>query len=186
MKTPESDNVLSWFSAYYANTLSVYIANSTPKIKSMIEIWTKQGGTEETLLSQLQKNQELKSVLLEETPWVLEAQDETEQRQRLALLFDINRNNNLHSQALEKLRSLQTQEGGWTWFKGMPASVSITQWILYGMGNLSHLNVENYTGETGQMQEKAVSFIDSRFKRYYDDYKKNNPLKKPETISTYE
>ena len=186
MTTPESDNVLSWFAAYYSNTLAAHLANSTPKIRSIIDIWTKQGGTKETLLSQLEKNQELKAVLLEETPWVLEAQNETGQRQRLSLLFDINRNNYLNAQALEKLRSLQTEEGGWTWFKGMPASVSITQWILYGMGELSLLNVENYSGETRQMQMQAIRFIDQSFKRHYENYRKNNPDKKPETLSTYE
>jgi uncharacterized protein YfaS (alpha-2-macroglobulin family) len=186
MTTPESDNVLSWFASYYSNVFAVYVANSTPKIKSIIDVWTKQGGTKETLLSQLEKNQELKAVLLEETPWVMEGQDETEQRQRLSLLFDINRNNYLNTQAIEKLRSLQTEEGGWTWFKGMPASVSITQWLLYGMGELSRLNIEDYTGETKQMQEQAIRFIDERFKRHYDNYKKYNPVKKPEIISTYE
>jgi len=186
MTTPESDNVLSWFAAYFSNAWAVHVANSTPKIKSIIDTWTKQGGTKETLLSQLEKNQELKAVLLEETPWVMEAQDETEQRQRLSLLFDMNRNDYLNNQAIEKLRSLQTEEGGWTWFKGMPAGVSITQWILYGMGELSRLHVENYTDATKDMQAKAVDFIDKQFKRHYDDYKKSNPDKKPETVSTYE
>ena len=186
MTTPESNNVLSWFAAYFSNAWAVHVANSTPKIKSIIDSWTKQGGTKETLLSQLEKNQELKAVLLEETPWVMEAHDETEQRQRLSLLFDMNRNDYLNSQAIEKLRSLQTEEGGWTWFKGMPASVSITQWILYGMGELSRLNVENYTDATKDMQTKAVGFIDKQFKRHYDDYRKYNPDKKPETVSAYE
>jgi hypothetical protein len=187
LTAPESDNVLSWFAAYYSNALAVHIANSTPKIKSIIDSWTKLGGTKETLLSQLEKNQELKAVLLEETPWVMEAQNETEQRQRLSLLFDINRNNYLNTQAIEKLRSLQAEDGGWTWFKGMSSNISITQWLLYGMGELSRLNVEDYTKETKQMQTQAIRFIDERFKRHYDDYKKNNPEgKKPETISTYE
>jgi hypothetical protein len=186
MITPASDNVLSWFAACYSNTLAVSIANSTPKIKSIIDVWTKQGGTKETLLSQLEKNQELKAVLLEETPWVLEAQSETEQRQRLSLLFDINRNSNLNAQAIEKLKLLQTEEGGWTWFKGMPASVSITQWLLYGMEELSRRNVGNYTNEIKFMQGKAIRFIDDRFRKHYDDYKKYNSGKKPESISTYE
>ena len=186
MTTPESDNALSWFAAYYSNALAAHIANSTPKIKSLIDSWTKQGGTNETLLSQLEKNQELKAVLLEETPWMLEAQNETEQRQRLALLFDINRNNYLNDQAIEKLRSFQTEEGGWTWFKEMPANVSITQWILYGMGELSRFNMEKYTDETRQMQAQAIRFIDERFKHHYEDYRKNHPGQKPKTISTYE
>ena len=187
LTTPESDNVLSWFATYYSNALAVYLANSTPKIKSIIDAWTKQGGTKETLLSQLEKNQELKAVLLEETPWVMESQDETEQKQRLALLFDMNRANYLNNQAIEKLQSLQTDEGGWAWFKGMPANVSITQWLLYGMGELSRLNAVKPTDEIEKMQAKAVRFIDEYFKLHYEYYKKNNlDGKMPETISTYE
>ena len=40
-------------------------------------------------LSNLQKNQELKAVLLEETPWVLEAKTEAQQKKNIALLFDM-------------------------------------------------------------------------------------------------
>jgi len=187
MITPESDNVLSWFAAYYSNAVAARIAAATPKIKSIIDEWTKQGATKETLLSQLEKNQDLKAVLLEETPWVMDAQNETEQRQRLALLFDIERNRDLNNRASEKLLSLQTDEGGWSWFKGMPASVSITQWLLYGMGEMARLNAADFTDDIKQMQNRAVHFIDAQFKRHYDDYKKSNPDGKiPVTISTYE
>jgi uncharacterized protein YfaS (alpha-2-macroglobulin family) len=170
METPQSDNVLSWFAAYYANSLAVRIAESTPKIRQIVNAWTQQSGSKETLLSNLEKNQELKTVLSEETPWVLEAKNETEQKQRLSLLFDINRNNNLSAQAIEKLRALQTDEGGWAWFKGMNASVSISQWILFG---LKEIGENKESEEVKKIQENAVRFIDARFRKHYDDYKKN-------------
>jgi uncharacterized protein YfaS (alpha-2-macroglobulin family) len=188
MQTPSSDNVVSWFAAFYSDILATHIANSTPKIKSMIDIWTKQGGTKETLLSNLEKNQELKAVLSEETPWVTEAADETEQKQRLALLFDLNRSQSLTRTAIDKLQSLQQYEGGWVWFNGMRASVPLTQWILYGLGQLSRLHALQPGDDVQTMQLQAVQFIDRQFKQHYLDMQKNNPKWKTETqmISTYE
>ena len=187
MTSPENENVISWFAVYYSNTLATYIANSTPKVKQIINAWTQQGGTKETLLSNLEKNQELKSVLLEETPWVLEAKNETEQKQRLALLFDINRSNNLNATAIEKLKSMQLQDGGWSWFKGMYSDVSITQWILYGMAQLKQLQAVNYDDDVKQMQQQAIEFIDMKFKESFDNLKKyNKDWQKINSISTYQ
>ncbi|MDR0863908.1 MAG: alpha-2-macroglobulin [Candidatus Symbiothrix sp.] len=187
--TPQTDNVLSWFAAYYSNSLAVRIANSTSKIKQIIDVWTKQGGINRdaiydvSTISNLEKNPELKAVLLEETPWVLEAENETEQKQRLALLFDINRSNNLNAQALDKLKSLQTEDGGWSWFKGMSGSVPITQWILYGLAENDLKNLKNLK----DLKLKALQFIDQKFKQQYEYFKKYNPdWKKKQAISTSE
>ena len=68
-------------------------------------------------LSPLKRNQELKSILLEATPWMLEAGNETERIHTLIQLFEPNRLQHLQKQALQKLSDLQTQEGGWSWFK---------------------------------------------------------------------
>ena len=184
---PSSEDVISWFAAYYGNTLAAFIANSTPKLKQMIEAWTKNGGNKETLVSNLEKNQELKMALLEETPWVLAAENETEQKQRLSLLFDLNRNSYQNNQALEKLQSLQTWDGGWSWFKGMEGNVSITQWILYGMGNLKELQATAFPDEILEMQTKAIGFIDKKFLTHFNDWKKyNKDWKNEKTLSSYE
>ncbi|MDR1437318.1 MAG: hypothetical protein LBI65_04285 [Candidatus Symbiothrix sp.] len=185
LAAPQSENALSWFAAYYSNALSVSIANSYPEIKSFIEIRMKENGTEETLLSHLEKNQDLKAVLLEETPWVLQAGNETERKQQLISLFDANRAAYLNAQAIEKLRSLQTDEGGWAWFKGMGDNVSITQWMLYGMGRLEEAGAVDESGELREMQEKAVHFIDRRFKKYHSS-KSLKDLNAQASPSTYE
>lgn len=175
VSTPESDNVISWFAAYYSNTMAQQIANSTPKIKQMIEVWAKQA-----IPSPLEKNPELKTLLLQETPWVAEAQTETEQIQRLAQLFDVNRSNQLNRQAWEKLQALQAGDGGWTWFKGMNSNVAITQWILYGLGEMTPESAK------GELVTNALRFIDKQFKQYYDNQVKNHRPSQPHQPTLYE
>ncbi|MEN0006920.1 MAG: alpha-2-macroglobulin family protein, partial [Bacteroidota bacterium] len=116
------------FSRYYANTLASSIANHYPKIKRVYESWRAAGQLE----SNLTKNQDLKAVLLEETPWVLDAQSEAEQKARIALLFDLNRMSNEQDVALSTLVERQAQNGGFSWFPGGRESWYITQHLVEG------------------------------------------------------
>lgn len=182
---PDSDNAISWFASYYANSLGAHIGEAFPKVKAMVEAWKKQGGSKETFLSNLEKNQELKNVLLEETPWVLEAQNESEQKERLSLLFDLNRSRNLTFAAITKLQDLQTNQGGWSWFKGFNPSVSITQYILYGFHQLKELDAVKFSPEILSMQEKAIFYIDTEAQRRFEALKRyNKEWKNIKTIST--
>lgn len=186
MSVPQNDNTVSWFAAYYANALASHIAQS-PNVQRMIEIWKKQAGDKETLLSALEKNSELKAVLLEETPWVLEARSEAEQKQSLSLLLDANRNQQLIRTALGQLKKLQTDEGGWPWIEGMRGNTSITQWILYGLGSLEHLGAVSSDPSVAEMTEKALSFVDYQFQRNFENRKKAvKDIQKITTISSYE
>ncbi|MCW1735431.1 alpha-2-macroglobulin family protein [Anaerorudis cellulosivorans] len=185
MSNPESDNAVSWFASYYANTLGYHISQAYPQVAAMIEVWKKQSFSEETFLSNLQKNEELKNVLLEETPWVLEAKNEAEQKEKLSLLFDPNRSNLITRQAVDKLRELQTSEGGWSWFKDFRSSRSITQYILYGFSQLKELKAVEFTDDIRTMQAKAVSYIDSEALRSFELFKKQDKnWRNIKTIST--
>ncbi len=187
LSAPDNDNAISWFAAYYANTLGLHIGNKYPEVKAMIDTWQQQGGDAETLLSNLEKNQELKNVLLEETPWVLEAKSETEQKQKLSLLFNLNRSTMLTQNAIEKLKELQDNSGGWTWFKGFYPNVGITQYILYGFHQLQQLQATTFTDDVRAMQAKAISFIDTEALRWFKEWKKNNKdWQKAKSISTYQ
>ncbi|MFN0274883.1 MAG: alpha-2-macroglobulin family protein, partial [Chitinophagales bacterium] len=93
------------FNRYYSNSIAGHVANSSPKIKSVFDSWK---NSSDALVSNLEKNQELKSLLLEETPWVLQAKDETERKKRIALLFDLNKMSNEKTTALNKLINMQT------------------------------------------------------------------------------
>lgn len=187
LSNPDNDNSVSWFVSYYANTLGMHISKAYPKVSAVIEAWKKQGGDSETLLSNLEKNRELKNVLLEETPWVLEAKNEAEQKQKLSLLFDLNRNQNLTRQAIDKLAELQTSQGGWSWFKGFYPSRGISQYILYGFNQLKELKAVEFTNDIITMQTKAVFYIDAEALRNFEELKKyNKNWRKIESISVFE
>ena len=182
---PTSDNAVSWFTSFYANSIGAHIGKTYPKVSAIVNAWSLSGGDEKSLLSNLEKNEELKNILLEETPWVLEAKNETEQKEKLSLLFDLNRNRNITHTALSRLKELQTTEGGWSWFKGFRPSISITQYILYGFSQLKGLNVEEVSDEVNTMQARAVSYIDSEAIRRFESLKKyNKDWKNIKSIST--
>ncbi|MDR1783128.1 MAG: hypothetical protein LBR13_02550 [Dysgonamonadaceae bacterium] len=183
--SPQSDNVFDWFAAFYSNNIAVRIAKSNPKIRQVIAAW-KADSAKETLLSNLEKNSELKATLLEETPWVMEAKSESEQKQRLMLLFDDNHSANLRSQALDKIKALQGSDGGWGWFKGMNSSISITRWMLYGFAQ-SVGQSNDFQSFKDNFMKNAIAFVDKTFKKHFEDLKKyNKDWQKTTSISVYE
>lgn len=156
------------FNRFYANSLAQHIVNANPKIQKIFKAW-ELSGNKETLLSNLEKNQELKSLLLEETPWVMDAKNESERKKRVALLFDLNLMSNNLSSALKKLKERQLPSGGWSWFPGMREDRYITQYIVTGLARLSILKVKNsQQSEIDQMVKKAIEYLDYQVKEDYD------------------
>ncbi|HEY4799208.1 MAG TPA: alpha-2-macroglobulin family protein, partial [Bacteroidia bacterium] len=156
------------FSRFYANSIASHIANSSPKIKAVFDNWKEK--SPEAFLSNLQKNQELKSLMLEETPWVLDAKDESERKKRVGLLFDLNKMSNELEAALNKLQKMQASNGGWPWFDGMPDDRYITQHIITGMGHLDHLGVKKIRDDskTWYMVKNGVRYLDDRIREDYE------------------
>lgn len=156
------------FSRYYANALASHIANSNPRIQEVFNQWR----NTDALISNLEKNQELKSILIQETPWLRDAQNETEQKKRIALLFDLNKMNNELQSAKRKLKQNQMATGAWSWFNGGRENRYITQHIITGFGHLKKLSVTSNVVETSQMIKKAISYLDSEFVKEYHDITK--------------
>ncbi|GAA4278187.1 alpha-2-macroglobulin family protein [Aquimarina mytili] len=156
------------FSRYYANTLASHIANSNPRIQEVFNQWK----STDALLSNLEKNQELKSLIIQETPWLRDAQSETEQKKRIALLFDLNKMNNELQAALNKLRQMQYGSGGFPWFKGGRENRYITQHIVTGFGHLKKLGATQYDNQTSNMLKSAIRFLDREFVKEYEELKR--------------
>ncbi|MBN1415849.1 MAG: hypothetical protein JW973_12165 [Bacteroidales bacterium] len=156
------------FSRYYANSIASHIANSNPKIKRVFDTWATI--QPDALLSNLEKNQELKSALLEETPWVLNAKDESQRKRNVALLFDLNRMANEQERALKKILEAQLGNGGFTWFPGFPDDRYITQHITAGLGHLDVMGVQSVRDEnrTWQMVKKALGYMDREMQDHYE------------------
>jgi len=157
------------FSRFYANALASHIVNSNPRIKEVFSQWK----NTDALLSNLEKNQELKSILIQETPWLRDAQSETEQKKRIALLFDLNKMNNELTRAKKKLRNNQMSNGGWSWFGDYRVNRYITQHIITGFGHLKKLNVVSDKDEDiTDMVENALKYLDAAFEKEYNDLAK--------------
>ena len=161
------------FNRYYANALATHIANSSPKVKEIFSNW--QNKDTNALLSNLEKNKALKSALLQETPWVLEAKNEASQKQNIANLFNLNRMSNELERTIVDLENMQTPNGGFTWFQGMPDDRFITQYILTGIGRLIHIGIRETSSDNRILQivEKALPYLDARIKEDYDELQRN-------------
>ncbi|MFT3705658.1 MAG: alpha-2-macroglobulin family protein [Agriterribacter sp.] len=156
------------FNRYYANILAGTIANSNPKIKAVFEKWSKDSSGK-SLQSVLEKNEELKSVLLQETPWLVQAKSESEQKKNIAFLFDMVRMNAASKSSFDKLKDMQTSNGGFVWFKGGTDDRYITQYILTGIGHLQKLKAVNsqQAEEWKSIIDEALDYCDKRISEEY-------------------
>jgi hypothetical protein len=181
----KDENAEQIFNRYYANALASNLANSFPKLKSIIEKW--KNSDTSAFLSNLQKNQDLKNILLEETPWVLEAKTESQQKKNIALLFDVVRMSQELKSALDKLNEMQTESGAFTWNKGGYPDRYMTQYIISGMGKLKKLGAipTSDLAKINILTSQAIAYLDNEIKRDYALLKKNNK-KLPNTYIGYD
>ena len=163
------------FYVFYANTLSSYIADHIPNLLNYIKKW--QIETPDALLSQLEKDQDLKAIMLQETPWVLEAKSETEQRSRIATLFEVNTLRNQQTNALKLIAQKQKYNGGWPWMDGMPESPYISTYILSGFGKLQKMGAWSSLSQADQntaqsICDKAVRYLEYEVAETYRKMKR--------------
>jgi hypothetical protein len=149
------------FNRYYANALARHIANSDPKIRRIFDLWK----NTPVLDSPLEKNQDLKSVLLEETPWLREAQAEGQARRNVGLLFDGNRLDEESARVLKQLAERQLEGGLWSWFPGGPPSEYISLYIVTGFGRLRHLGANVDVTPAVKAVTSLDAWIDEHYQR---------------------
>lgn len=126
------------FNRLYANAIARHVAGSDPKIRKVFDQWK----NTPALDSPLQKNQDLKAVLLAETPWINDAEKEAQARRNVGILFDENRLNTETAVLVRKLADMQRADGAWPWFPGGPPNDYITLYITTGFGRMRHLGVQ--------------------------------------------
>jgi len=160
------------FNRFYANALSANIMQQHPRIKQVFDAWR---NDTTALMSNLEKNQELKQVILEETPWVLNAQNEAQQKKNIALLLDMAKMADGAQSALQKLQDMQLPDGGFAWFKGGYADRYITQYILTGIGRLQQLNAvpQANSKALNTLVSKALAYLDKSINADYKQLVKN-------------
>ena len=160
------------FNRFYANTLASFIVNKNPKIKQVFEQWKADSSS---LKSNLQKNEELKQILLQETPWVMQAESEEQQKKNIALLFDMVRLSTQTESLIEKLSQLQLPDGSFSWFKGGYADRYMTNYILTGIGKLKRLGAlsSDVSLRIRNILVNAIKYSDSKLAEDYNWLIKN-------------
>ena len=168
LKNDQNNSADVIFNKWFADVLASEIFKANPKLKTVFEEYQSKG----LLNSNLEKNQELKQLLLEETPWVLESKNETEQMEKLALLFDANTMKNSINQDWDDFKKLQNPDGGFSWYSGYPSSYSTSLYILKNLGKINSWlkdNVKDYqNSEQKELVANLVKYVDNEIDKYYD------------------
>lgn len=164
------------FNRLYANALARHIAQSDPKIRKIFDQWK---GTP-ALDSPLEKNQDVKSAMLEETPWLRDAKKESEAKRNVGILFDDNRLNEETRRLMQKLAEQQQGDGAWPWFPGGPPNDYITLYITTGFGRMRHLGVKIDVAPA----VRSVQRLDAWADRMYRDILKFAKNKDDNHLST--
>ena len=176
-------NAISLAAAYYANSLGKHILSQCPTVEQTFRQWQQMSENDSPLQSALEKNQELKNLVLEETPWVADAQRETEQRKALVNFFDENMLNYRLTQAMEGLRKLQNSDGSFSWWKGMNGSPCMTAEVLEFMTRLNLLAGQK--SETKRLISEANKYLGKIVVKEVKDLKKLEKEGKPVYIYDY-
>lgn len=166
LKNDQNNSADVIFNKWFADVLAAEIFKANPKLKTVFDEYNSKG----LLVSNLEKNQELKQLLLEETPWVLQSKNETEQIQKLSKLFDANSMRNSINDDWAELLRLQNPDGGFSWYQGYPSSYSTSLYILKNLGKINVWlkgNLADYqTSAQKEMVSKLINYVDSEIKRY--------------------
>lgn len=166
-----SENAISLAANYYANAIGQYIMNLSPNIEQTIGKWKAETSKVGSLTSHLAKNEELKDLLLNETPWVSSADKEESQMQRLSDYFDKTLIESRLSKAFGKLEGLQLSDGSWSWWEGMKGSPYITAEVCEMLSRLDVLIGKQKA--TQRMQDRAFSFLDKALVKEAEEMRKD-------------
>ncbi|MDO5615613.1 MAG: hypothetical protein Q4G16_05445, partial [Cruoricaptor ignavus] len=161
LKNDQNNSADVVFNKWFADVLASEIFKANPRMKAVFQEYQDKG----LLISDLEKNQELKQLLLEETPWIADSKNETEQMQKIARLFDVNMmKNNIQNDWAELLK-LQNPDGGFSWHSGYPSSYQTSLYILRNLGKINEWlkgNVSDYqNNEQKEMAKNLIKFVDA-------------------------
>ena len=183
---PHDDWAICQASSLYANSIGRHILAQNPTAKHVFEQWKQESLNAQisTLNSQLEKDQELKDLLLNETPWVMDADDEQEQKQRLADFFDANIIDGRLTSAIKNLTKLQNSDGSWSWWPGMKGSSYMTTTVTEMLTRLNQMTGQQ--DETQKMLDQSFKFLGQETVKLVDEMKKEERKGHKQTFPSFQ
>ena len=157
----------------FALQVAQVVAKSQPQIKEAITYW-KQHNEDSTLVSMLEKNQDLKIGTLLASPWVRDADRQTLRMSKLNELFDDAIAKREYEKIIAALQSLQLADGGFTWFlyPGCKSSLWTTGSVLETLGEIKRLGGLPDDSRVTSMVNRALKYYDEESIRVLEEIKK--------------
>ena len=169
----ESQTASALVNNYYVTAIGSAIVNGNRQVSEAIRQWN----TANSQKSNLQKNSELKTVGLEDSPWVRAAESETEMMDKLIELTDSATIQYRLQKSLTSLRDLQNADGGFTWIKGNESSEFTTWNVLSRFGYLKEAGyLDAFDPLLNDIVKRATEYADSVM------IKNIQKAEKPETV----
>ena len=187
----KDDNAVSLMSAIYSNSIARHIMKQSPVIAQVVKLWKQEAASAESaraakggkadeagtsLQSVLEKNQELRELVLNETPWVMDADRESEQKKLLIEYLDESLCQNRLTDEVAKLRKLQLADGSFAWWKGMEGSRYMTTEVAEMMVRLNRM--VGVQQETKDMLTAALRYLQRKAAAEVKDMKKEAEKKR--------
>ncbi len=170
MRYPYDCNEQTFSKLFAAATVQHALAQN-PGLDSVFRSWLADT-VNHSLDSPLFKNESLQSMLLEETPWLRDAQIESQQRLETAKLFaDENLQQQLDN-SLNKLLHNQLLGGGWDWYGRVSYSPYITDHIVAGFYKLQRMGIT--VPNADKMLDRAIRASDRYHEERYNRFLETN------------
>ncbi len=175
LTAPVHNDVLSVASAYYGGSVAYHLAHKYAGLRTAIESWAKEENSQ-ALESPLVKNQQLADIVLNETPWMAEAQQQKASRQRLASLFSEMEQEQRRMTMLSALSARQHTDGSFGWFPGMSGSVWMTTEVATLLVRLGAIKDGILSVPERQILDRSMSFLE---KEMHESVERLRKEKKP-------
>ncbi|MDE5687084.1 MAG: hypothetical protein K2I18_00475 [Paramuribaculum sp.] len=168
LRSSQSESAIDAAGVIYSVAVARGLLKKYPAIADAIRYWNTSDKSDSTLVSMLSRNDDMKMMLLQATPWMLDAQSDTERMQRLSLLFDSKECNKAMAAALTKIEKLQSESGGIAWlsFNNEP-SLWATAKVLSVIGNLNTFGFMPDDTKLKSICGKALDYLQQEYGAIY-------------------
>ncbi len=168
----DSDNALSLVNTLFGNAVGFGLINRYPELKEGLTLFSDpENSADSSLVSNLEKNQNIKNVLLNNTPWVRNASSETLRMQSLIKFTDESKCKSEIASQVKKLDELQNADGGWSWCVGMKSSDFVTSQVLQHLGMLRKM--QYMPAGLDKAAERGVKYVDDCWVKNLQEYRGN-------------
>lgn len=167
--TPDSENLTSLICSLYANSVGAGLMRNNPTLARGLRMIIDGEAGDSMLVSKLERDADLKTVTLNNTPWVNDAKSETLRMSKLSTLLDEPQAREALNAVWSKIMALRNPDGGWSWCAGMRSSIWMTQAVLINVGLLKQGGYLLELPQLDDAMKAAIGFIE---KEYVADYSK--------------